>query len=48
MWSTSVMLLLLGTSASFTPDQAHSEALVFGFLLLFVGGLIAGLVFGKG
>jgi hypothetical protein len=39
--------LLLTTSASFTPDSAHLEALAFGFLLLFALGLIAGLIFGK-
>jgi hypothetical protein len=34
-------------AATVTPDQAHVEALTFGFLLLLSLGLIAGLIFGR-
>lgn len=41
------MIHLLLTSASFTPDQAHSEALALALLGLFGLGLIAGILFGR-
>jgi hypothetical protein len=41
------MLTALLASSIVTPDSAHLEGLVFGFLLLFVLGLVAGLIFGK-